>query len=54
MDRFDFMGIIKDILDECEDEEQLLLKGEAMAEVVKNLTKNEINLRKIFDNEWQI
>ena len=52
MDKFDFMGIVQDILDECENEEQVLLRGEAMIDVIKNLTKNEINFRKTFDKEW--
>lgn len=52
MDRFDFMGIVQDVLDECENEEQILLREEAMIDVVRNLTKNEINFRKTFDNEW--
>lgn len=52
MDKFDFMGIVQDVLDECENEEQILLREEAMIDVVRNLTKNEINFRKTFDNEW--
>ena len=51
MDKFDFMSIVQDILDECENEEQVLLRGETMIDVVRNLTKNEINFRKTFDNE---
>ena len=52
MDKFDFMGIVQDVLDECENEEQVLLRGEAMIDVVRNLTENEINFRKTFDKEW--
>ena len=52
VDKFDFMGIVQDVLDECENEEQILLREEAMIDVVRNLTKNEINFRKTFDNEW--
>ena len=52
MDKFDFMSIVQDILDECENEEQVILRGEAMIDVVRNLTENEINFRKTFDKEW--
>ena len=52
MDRFDFMSIVQDILDECKNEEQVLLREEVMIDIIKNLTENEINFRKTFDNEW--
>ena len=39
MDRFDFMGIVQDVLDECENEEQVLLRGETMVDIIRNLTK---------------
>lgn len=52
MDKFDFMDIVQDILEECETEEQVLLREEVMIDVIKNLTKNEINFRKTFDKEW--
>ena len=39
MDKFDFMDIVQGVLDECENEEQVLLRGEAMIDIIRNLTK---------------
>ena len=52
VDKFDFMDIVQGVLDECKNEEQILLREEVMIDIIKNLTENEINFRKTFDKEW--
>ena len=52
MNKFDFMDIVQGVLDECKNEEQILSREEIMIDIIKNLTKNEINFRKTFDKEW--
>ena len=52
VDKFDFMKIVQGVLDECKNEEQILLREEVMIDIIKNLTENEINFRKTFDKEW--
>ena len=52
VDKFDFMNIVQGVLDECKNEEQILLREEVMIDIIKNLTENEINFRKTFDKEW--
>ena len=52
MNKFDFMDIVQGVLDECKNEEQILSREEIMIDIIRNLTKNEINFRKTFDEEW--
>lgn len=46
MDKLDFMNMVKDILEETDDE-QLLHRGEEMKKIIDNMVKQEIEFAKL-------